>query len=198
MQALIIIDPQMDFCPGGALAVADGDSIMPVINNHMDDFELIVITQDWHPKGHSSFASSHPNHNAYDTVSMPYGDQILWPDHCIAGTNGAAFHPALMVDRANAVIRKGCNPAVDSYSAFFENDRKSATGLAGLLQERGVDSVLMLGLATDFCVAWSALDGAKLGLDVRVDLSACRAIDLDGSLDAALDNMHKAGVTIIA
>lgn len=198
MNALIVIDPQIDFCPGGALAVQGGDSIMPEINQRLDKFETAIVTQDWHPSGHSSFASSYPGQSAFGVVEMPYGDQVLWPDHCIAGTKGAEFHPELVVNKVDAIIRKGRNPQIDSYSAFFENDRRTPTGLAGLLRERGCKALTMVGLATDFCVAWSAIDGANLGFAVEVDLEACRAIDLDGSLDKALSDMRAAGVTILS
>ena len=197
MKALVVIDPQIDFCPGGALAVADGDSIMQPINAMMDAFDMVILTQDWHPQGHSSFASSHEGAAPFTLTEMPYGPQVLWPDHCIQGSEGAAFHPALDTDRADAVIRKGTNPAVDSYSAFFENDKATVTGLAGLLRERGCEDLTMVGLATDYCVAWSALDGVSNGFRVDVRLPACRAIDLDGSLDKALADMRAAGVTLV-
>ena len=195
-QALIVVDPQIDFCPGGALAVADGDSIMPYINAMMPSFDKIFITQDWHPAGHSSFASQHEGAMPYSVINMPYGSQTLWPDHCIAGSAGADFHPDLNSDYAAAIIRKGMNPMVDSYSAFFENDKITTTGLGDLLHAHDVASVTLVGLATDFCVAWSALDAAKLGFDVTLDLKACRAINLNGSLDNALDAMRSAGVTL--
>ena len=197
MKALVVIDPQIDFCPGGALAVADGDGIMQPINAMMDAFDMVILTQDWHPQGHSSFASSHEGAAPFTLTEMPYGPQVLWPDHCIQGSEGAAFHPALDTDSADAVIRKGTNPAVDSYSAFFENDKATVTGLAGLLRERGCEDLTMVGLATDYCVAWSALDGVANGFRVDVRLPACRAIDLDGSLDKALADMRAAGVTLV-
>jgi nicotinamidase/pyrazinamidase len=197
MKALVVIDPQNDFCPGGSLAVADGDSIMQPINAMMDAFDLVILTQDWHPEGHSSFASSHEGAAPFTLTDMPYGPQVLWPDHCIQGSDGAAFHPALDTVRADAVIRKGTNPAVDSYSAFFENDKATATGLAGLLRDRGCEDITMVGLATDYCVAWSALDGVANGFRVDVRLPACRAIDLDGSLDKALADMRAAGVSLV-
>ena len=198
MKALVVIDPQNDFCPGGALAVADGDSIMQPINAMMGAFDLVILTQDWHPQGHSSFASSHDGAAPFSLTEMPYGPQVLWPDHCIQGSDGAAFHPALDTARADAVIRKGSNPAVDSYSAFFENDKATATGLAGLLRDRGCTDLTMVGLATDYCVAWSALDGVANGFRVEVRLPACRAIDLDGSLDTSLANMRAAGVELVS
>ena len=196
MKALIVSDPQNDFCPGGALAVDGGDRIMPQINAMMDDFDMVVLTQDWHPADHSSFASSHDGADPFTLTEMPYGPQVLWPDHCIQASAGADFHPSLNTDRADAIIRKGMNPAVDSYSAFFENDKTTATGLAGLLNGRGCSDLTMVGLATDYCVAWSALDGAAQDFNVEVVLSACRAIDLDGSLDAALANMRAAGISL--
>jgi len=195
--ALLVIDVQNDFCPGGLLAVADGDQVVPVINKMMGAFDLVVATQDWHPAGHLSFASAHPDRSVFDMVQMPYGDQVLWPDHCVQGSDGAQFHPDLNADPAALIIRKGMNPAIDSYSAFFENDRKTATGLHGFLQSQGVDQVTIVGLATDYCVNYSAQDAATLGYRVRVDLSACRAIDLNGSLQAALDDMAGLGVEVI-
>ena len=198
MKALVVIDPQNDFCPGGALAVAEGDSIMQPINEMMGAFDLVILTQDWHPQGHSSFASSHGGAAPFSLTDMPYGPQVLWPDHCIQGSDSAAFHPALDTVRADAVIRKGSNPAVDSYSAFFENDKATATGLAGLLRDRGCEDLTMVGLATDYCVAWSALDGVANGFRVEVRLPACRAINLDGSLDKSLADMRAAGVTLMA
>jgi nicotinamidase/pyrazinamidase len=198
MKALVVIDPQNDFCPGGALAVADGDSIMQPINEMMGAFDLVILTQDWHPEGHSSFASSHHGAAPFTLTDMAYGPQVLWPDHCIQASQGAAFHPALNTARADAVIRKGTNAAVDSYSAFFENDKATATGLAGLLRDRGCEELTMVGLATDYCVAWSALDGVANGFRVEVRLPACRAIDLDGSLDKALADMRQAGVTLVS
>ena len=196
MKCLVVIDPQNDFCPGGALAVGGGDEIMPSINAMMADHDLVVLTQDWHPKGHSSFASSHDGKAPLELIEMPYGPQVLWPDHCIQGSDGAAFHAALDTSSAAAIIRKGMNPDVDSYSAFFENDKVTPTGLSGFLRDRGCTNLTMAGLATDFCVAWSALDGVAQGFDVTVKLSSCRGIDFDGSLDAALENMRNAGVKL--
>lgn len=194
--ALIVIDVQNDFCPGGALAVTDGDQVVPGINDLMTQADAVVLTQDWHPAGHSSFASSHQGHDPYALIQMPYGPQVLWPDHCIQGSPGAAFHADLKTDRADMVIRKGYNPAIDSYSAFFENDHKTPTGLEGYLRTRGIDTLTMVGLATDFCVNFSAVDAAKLGFDVTVRMDLCRAIDLDGSLIAAVEGMKAAGVTL--
>ena len=194
-KALIVIDVQNDFCPGGALAVPEGDTIVPAINRMMQDFDTVILTQDWHPAGHSSFASSHGGKSPFETTPMPYGVQVLWPDHCVQGTDGAAFHSDLKTD-ADLIIRKGFRPQIDSYSAFFENDQTTPTGLHGYLKERGIKELTMVGLATDFCVAFSALDAARLGYQVHVDLSACRAIDMDGSLDVALTKMQDAGVTL--
>ncbi len=196
-KALIVIDVQNDFCPGGALAVPEGDTIVAGINAAMAGADAVILTQDWHPAGHSSFASSHDGKAPYETVDMPYGTQVLWPDHCVQGSQGAAFHPALKADAADMIIRKGYNPAIDSYSAFFENDRSTPTGLHGYLQTRGITTVQMVGLATDFCVQFSALDAAALGYDVSVALDLCRGIDLEGSLAASLTAMRDAGVTLI-
>lgn len=197
-KALIVIDIQNDFCPGGALAVAGGDAIIPRVNALMDDFPVRVLTQDWHPAGHSSFAANHPGAQPFGLIDMPYGPQVLWPVHCVQGTNGAAFHPALKTDPADLVIRKGFRPAIDSYSAFFENDHETPTGLEGYLRTRGVTDLTIVGLATDFCVAYSAIDAAKLGFAVTVLEGACRAIDLDGSLDTARADMRAAGVRLEA
>jgi len=194
--ALIVIDMQNDFCPGGALAVAEGDQIVPGINALMGQFAAVILTQDWHPAGHSSFASSHPGKAPFETAEMAYGTQVLWPAHCVQGTPGAAFHMALDTTRADIIIRKGFNPAIDSYSAFFENDRETATGLHGYLQTRGIDRLTMVGLATDFCVNFSAVDAARLGYAVTVREALCRAIDLDGSLAQARRGMRGAGVRV--
>jgi nicotinamidase/pyrazinamidase len=191
---LLIIDVQNDFCPGGALAVAGGDAVVPVINRLAERFAHIALTQDWHPRGHSSFATSHPGSAPFETVSMPYGQQTLWPDHCVQGTPGAAFHPQLATERAELVIRKGFRPEIDSYSAFYENDRRTATGLAGYLRERGLRRIFLAGLATDFCVHYSAVDARRLGFEAVVVEAGCRAIDLAGSLDAAWAAMAAAGV----
>jgi nicotinamidase/pyrazinamidase len=195
-QALIVIDMQNDFCPGGALAVPGGDGIVEGINALMDAFGAVILTQDWHPEGHSSFASSHPGRAPLEMTEMPYGPQVLWPDHCVQGSPGAAFHPALDTHRADLILRKGFRAAIDSYSAFFENDRHTPTGLHGYLQERGISELTLVGLATDFCVSYSALDAARLGYDVLVREGLCRAIDHDGSLEAAVDAMKDAGVRI--
>lgn len=196
MSALIVIDVQNDFCPDGALAVADGDSIIPGINALASESDAVAFTQDWHPADHSSFASQHEGKDPYETVEMPYGTQVLWPDHCIIGSNGAAFHSELNVDRAELIIRKGFRRGIDSYSAFFENDHSTPTGLEGYLRTRGITTLTLVGLATDFCVAYSAIDAAKLGFDVSVRMDLCRAIDLNGSLAAAQDQMRDAGVTL--
>jgi nicotinamidase/pyrazinamidase len=194
--ALLVIDVQNDFCPGGALAVPGGDTIVAGINALMADFAAVILTQDWHPAGHSSFASSHPGRVPLEMVTMPYGPQVLWPDHCVQATRGAAFHPALDTNRADLIIRKGMNAAIDSYSAFFENDRTTPTGLDGYLRSRGIDQLTMVGLATDFCVHYSAVDAARLGYSVRVAQELCRAIDLSGSLAAAQSAMRTCGVTL--
>jgi len=196
-EALIVIDVQRDFCPGGALAVAGGDDIVPGINALMDEFGTVVLTQDWHPAGHSSFASTHPGVAPYASVAMPYGPQTLWPDHCIQGSPGATFHPALRTDPAALVIRKGMNPAIDSYSAFFENDHVTPTGLDGFLRTRGITTLTLCGLATDYCVNFSAVDSARLGFAVTVRADLSRAIDLGGSLAAAQAGMTAKGVRLI-
>lgn len=193
-QALIIIDVQNDFCPGGALAVGNGDEVVPIINRLSEQFETCLLTQDWHPADHRSFASNHEGGEAFSVVDMPYGPQVLWPDHCIQGTPGAAFHTDLETDRADLIVRKGFRPAIDSYSAFFENDHTTATGLSGYLRERSINEVYLAGLATDFCVRFSAVDAVKLGLKVTLIEDACRAIDLDGSLAVAMQDMSDHGV----
>ena len=195
-EALIVIDLQNDFCPGGALAVAGGDEIVPLVNRLIGSFEHVVLTQDWHPAGHSSFASTHAGQAPFAAVQMAYGSQTLWPDHCVQGTPGAEFHRDLAWTKAELVIRKGFRKAIDSYSAFYENDRKTPTGLAGYLRERGLTKLALVGLATDFCVAYSALDAARLGFDTTVLLDACRAIDLNGSLATARRQMQLAGVSL--
>ena len=194
--ALIVIDVQNDFCPGGALGVAEGHEVVAAINRIAPAFRVRVLTQDWHPRQHSSFADNHPGAAAFSTKEMAYGTQVLWPAHCVQGTPGAAFHPGLDTSTADLVLRKGFRPEIDSYSAFFENDHATPTGLAGYLRDRGVRRVWLAGLATDFCVAWSAIDA--LGRDFAVVLveDACRAIDLDGSLAAAMRQMRTGGVTI--
>ncbi len=194
--ALIVIDVQNDFCPGGALAVAGGDEVVAPINAMMGDFDAVILTQDWHPAGHSSFASSHTGKSPFEVIEMPYGPQVLWPDHCVQGSQGAEFHPDLRTD-ADLIIRKGFRSAIDSYSAFFENDQTTPTGLKGYLETRGLSRVTLVGLATDFCVHYSAVDAARLGLDVTVRLDACRGIDMDGSMAAAEQAMRQAGVKLV-
>lgn len=195
--ALLVIDVQNDFTPGGQLAVPEGDRIVPLINRLARQFKQVVIAQDWHPAGHASFASSHPGRQPYDVIQLPYGEQTLWPDHCIQGSRGAEFHSGLDLPHAQLIIRKGCNPDIDSYSAFLEADRVTTTGLAGYLKERGIDTVYMVGLALDFCVMFSALDARAAGFNTSVVLDACRAIDLNGSLATAIERMQVAGVGLI-
>ncbi|CDF94427.1 MULTISPECIES: bifunctional nicotinamidase/pyrazinamidase [unclassified Pseudomonas] len=195
--ALLVIDVQNDFIPGGPLAVPGGDEIVPLINRLGHSFNQVVLAQDWHPAGHASFASSHPGKQPFDTTQLPYGEQTLWPDHCIQGSQGAALHLALDLPHAQLIIRKGCNPDIDSYSAFMEADRQTPTGLAGYLKERGVDTVYVVGLALDFCVMFTALDARIAGFNAVVVLDACRGIDIEGSLDAALRRMQQAGVQLI-
>ncbi len=191
---LIIVDVQNDFCPGGALEVPAGDEVVPVINRLARQFTHRILTQDWHPLGHLSFASSHPGKAPFQTVTLTYGDQVLWPDHCVQGTDGADFHPELEVEGAELVLRKGFRRELDSYSAFFENDRSTHTGLAGYLRDRGFERVYLSGLATDYCVGWSALDARREGFEVYLIEDACRGIDLDGSLEKALTAMDEAGI----
>lgn len=195
-QALIVIDVQNDFCPGGALAVAQGDAIIPQINALMTQFQTVVLTQDWHPPDHSSFAANHLGAAAFSAVQMPYGAQTLWPAHCVQGTKGAAFHPALHSDLAQLIVRKGFRAGIDSYSALFENDKTTPTGLDGYLRARGIKGVTLVGLATDFCVAFSALDSVAQGFEVTVLQDACRAIDLAGSLAHQQRAMAAAGVVL--
>ncbi|OYU17169.1 MAG: nicotinamidase [Rhodobacteraceae bacterium PARR1] len=194
--ALIVIDIQNDFCPGGALAVADGDAIIPRVNAMMAEFPTVVLTQDWHPRHHASFAANHPGAAPFSLTEMPYGPQVLWPVHCVQATEGADFHPGLATDPAHLVIRKGFRAQIDSYSAFFENDRSTTTGLDGYLKARGITAVTLVGLATDYCVAYSALDAVRLGYSVRVLMGACRAIDLNGSLATMTEQMRAAGVAL--
>lgn len=195
-QALIVIDLQNDFCPGGSLAVGGGDEIIPQINGLLAAFAVRVLTQDWHPADHTSFAANHPGAAAFSMVQMDYGPQVLWPVHCVQGSPGAAFHPGLQTDQANLVIRKGFRAAIDSYSAFFENDRRTPTGLEGYLRSRGVRALTLVGLALDFCVAYSALDAARLGFGVTVLQGASRAINLNGSLADMRGQMLAAGVRL--
>ena len=192
--ALLVIDMQYDFLPGGALAVADGDAVLPVINRLGAAFARVIVTQDWHPAGHISFASSHAGRAPFESIALPYGPQTLWPNHCVQGSHGAQLHADLDVPHAQLILRKGCNSGIDSYSAFLEADRTTTTGLAGYLKERGIDTVFVVGLALDFCVAWSAQDARAAGFVTYVIEDACRAIDMNGSLEAAWGAMSAAGV----
>ncbi|MCP4070552.1 MAG: bifunctional nicotinamidase/pyrazinamidase [Hyphomicrobiales bacterium] len=194
--ALLMIDIQNDFCPGGALAVEGGDEVVAAVNSMQRDYDVLVLTQDWHPADHSSFAQNHQGAEPFSITTMPYGDQVLWPTHCVQGSHGAEFHRDLVIDRADLIIRKGFRSEIDSYSAFFENDRQTRTGLTGYLRDRGVKNVVLTGLATDFCVYYSAMDALKSGFKVKLITNACRAIDMDGSLASALDAMRAAGVEI--
>lgn len=196
--AFAAIDVQNDFCPGGALAVAQGDQVVPLINRMMPQFPVKVLTQDWHPADHFSFAANSPGAEPFSLIDAPYGPQVMWPIHCVQGGVGAEFHPQLKTDCADLIIRKGYRSHIDSYSAFFENDHATPTGLEGYLRERGVKSLVMAGLATDFCVRFSAVDAAKLGFDVTVLEDGCRAIDMDGSLAAAMAEMADHGVAVIS
>jgi nicotinamidase/pyrazinamidase len=195
---LLVVDVQNDFCAGGALAVPGGDEVVVKINRLATAFAHVLLTQDWHPPGHSSFASQHPGHRPFDTIQLPYGAQTLWPDHCLQGSHGAELHPELAIPRAELILRKGYRPEVDSYSAFYENDRRTPTGLAGYLRERGLRRLFLVGLATDYCVHYSALDGRREGFEVVLLLDACRGLDTQGSLDKALKAMRAAGVEIRA
>lgn len=198
MKALLIVDVQNDFCPGGALEVPNGDEIIPTINKLSESFDHVLQTQDWHPEGHSSFASSHPGKEPFETIEMPYGEQVLWPDHCVQGSEGADFHPDLNTTRSQLVVRKGFRKNIDSYSAFYENDDTTKTGLTGYLHDRGIDTLYAVGLATDFCVKWSVVDGCKEGFEVYVVEDAVRGIDIDGSVDQAWQDMQEAGATRIS
>ncbi|MGD0520358.1 MAG: bifunctional nicotinamidase/pyrazinamidase [Terracidiphilus sp.] len=194
---LVVIDVQNDFCSGGALAVADGDAVIEVIHRIAPKFEHMILTQDWHPAGHSSFASAHPGKKPFEQIELSYGAQTLWPDHCIQGSKGAEFHPALRLPQAELILRKGFRPRIDSYSAFFENDRVTPTGLAGYLEERNLTRVFLVGLAYDYCVGYSALDARRLGLQAVVIRDACRAIDLEGSVARIEAEFDQAGVMLI-
>jgi nicotinamidase/pyrazinamidase len=196
-KALIVIDVQNDFCPGGALAVDEGDQVVPVINQLMGQFDHVILTQDWHTADHSSFASQHPGKAPFEEIEMAYGSQTLWPDHCVQGSHGADFHPELNLMPAELIIRKGFRTEIDSYSAFFENDHVTPTGLTGYLRERGLSELTFVGLATDFCVAYSALDAVGQGFSARVLLEACRGIDLMGSMETMIGKMKAAGVDLI-
>ena len=194
MQALIIIDVQNDFCPGGKLPVPNGDEVIEPINSLSSYFPLVIQTQDWHPLDHASFASNHSDKKPYETIELHYGTQVLWPNHCVIGSRGAAFHPELDITRTHLTIRKGYRTAIDSYSAFFENDQKTPTGLKGYLKEMNIDTVFLAGLATDFCVKWTALDATKEGLEVYVIDDAVKGIDLEGSVEKAKNEMRISGV----
>ncbi|BAO86331.1 nicotinamidase [Caballeronia cordobensis] len=191
---LLVVDIQNDFMPGGALAVARGDEVVPVVNRLARAFSHVVLTQDWHPRSHVSFAANHAGRQPFETMTLPYGEQVLWPVHCVQDTDGAALHRDLHVPHARLVVRKGHHEHVDSYSAFVEADRVTPTGLEGYLRDVGATRVWLAGLATDYCVAWSALDARAAGFEVNVIEDACRAIDLNGSLDKAWQDMHAAGV----
>jgi nicotinamidase/pyrazinamidase len=195
-EILVVVDVQNDFCPGGALAVPDGDAIVPSVNRLAAQFAHVILTQDWHPPEHSSFAGSHPGKRPFETIEASYGTQILWPEHCVQETRGAAFHPRLSVPHAELVLRKGFLHSIDSYSAFRENDRRTPTGLAAYLRERGFERLTLCGLATDFCVFYSAIDARAAGFEVTLATEACRGIDLDGSLRRAIGAMAEAGVML--
>ena len=195
---LLVIDVQNGFCAGGALEVPGGDEIVPLINRIAKRFGHVALTQDWHTVGHASFASAHPGRKPFETIELAYGPQVLWPDHCIQGSQSAAFHPDLDIPHAELILRKGFHPEIDSYSAFYENDRRTPTGLAGYLRERGLERLFLAGIATDYCVAYSGLDARREGFAVTVIEDACRGIDLDGSLATALAQMRNAGVAIVA
>jgi len=195
---LIVVDIQNDFCPGGALSVPRGDEVVPIVNRLAARFRHVVLTQDWHPAGHFSFASSHAGKKPYDTIAASYGPQVLWPDHCVQGTPGAAFHSSLHIPHAALVLRKGTDAAIDSYSTFYENDRKTPTGLVGYLRERGFSRVFLAGLAFDFCVRYSAEDARREGFAVFVFEDACRGIDVDGSVAATRASLAALGVRCIS
>lgn len=198
MEALLIIDVQNDFCPGGALEVPNGDEIIPVINQLSEQFEIVLQTQDWHPQGHSSFASSHQGKTPFETIEMPYGEQVLWPDHCVQGSEGAKFHPNLNTENSQLIVRKGFRKQIDSYSSFYENDGETTTGLTGYLKARDIDILYAVGLATDFCVKWSVMDGIKEGFDLHVVEDAVKGIDIEGSVDQAWQEMLDQGANKIS
>jgi len=193
---LIVVDVQNDFCPGGHLAVPGGHEVVPLINRIAHGFKHVVLTQDWHPKGHLSFASSHAGQAPFGQIDMPYGPQTLWPDHCIQQTPGAAFHEGLDIPHAELIVRKGFRREIDSYSAFFENDHKTPTGLAGYLKERGFTKTVCVGLAFDFCVRYSAEDAKSVGFETEVIEAACRAIDLNGSAEATRKSLAERGIVL--
>jgi nicotinamidase/pyrazinamidase len=196
--ALLVVDLQNDFCPGGALAVAGGDQVIPVIHAIAPRFDHIILTQDWHSPHHQSFASAHPGKRPFEQIELSYGAQTLWPDHCVQGTTGADFHPALRLTQAELILRKGFRQQIDSYSGFFENDRTTATGLGGYLRDRGFARVFLAGLAYDYCVGYSALDARRLGFDAVIVRDACRAIDLKGSVARIESEFAAAGITLIS
>src|SRR5262249_11008563 len=196
--ALLVVDLQIDFCPNGALAVPRGDEVVGIVNRLAAKFRNVVLTQDWHPAGHLSFASAHPGRAPYETIAMPYGPQVLWPDHCVQGTHGAAFHSDLQIPHAGLVMRKGIDRAIDSYSALYENDRTTPTGLTGYLHERGIKRLFLAGLALDFCVRYSAEDAVREGFAVTVIEDACRSIDVQGSMAASRASFAIHGVVCIA
>lgn len=198
MEALLIVDVQNDFCPGGALEVPNGDEIIPVINQLSEQFDIVVQTQDWHPQGHSSFASSHQDKAPFETIEMPYGEQVLWPDHCVQGSKGAQFHPDLNTKNSQLIVRKGFRKQIDSYSAFYENDGETTTGLTGYLKARNIDTLYAVGLATDFCVKWSVVDGIKEGFELHVVEDAVKGIDIEGSVDQAWQEMLDQGAQKIS
>ncbi len=195
---LLVVDMQNDFCPGGALAVPQGDHVVPLINRLAQRFSHVVLTQDWHPRGHNSFASAHPGKAPFGTITVAYGPQVLWPDHCIQGTAGADFHKDLRIPHAELVLRKGFRPAIDSYSAFYENDHKTPTGLSGYLRERGLKRVVLAGLAFDFCVRYSAEDARREGFEAVVAQDACRGIDINGSMAETRGSFATSGVEVVA
>ena len=197
MNALLIVDVQNDFCPGGALEVPNGDQVVPVINKLTEQFDNIVQTQDWHPKGHYSFASTYDGKEPFETTQLEYGEQVLWPDHCVQNSKGAEFHPDLKTKPSQMIVRKGFRTHIDSYSAFYENDHKTKTGLTGYLKDRNIDTLYVGGLATDFCVKWSVIDGCKEGFKVYVIEDAIKGIDIEGSVDQALKEMKDAGAEFI-
>lgn len=197
MKALLVVDIQNDFCPGGALAVPDGDEIIPTVNKLINQFDNVIQTQDWHPEGHSSFASSHQNKEPFDTIEVDYGSQVLWPKHCVQNSFGAEFHPELNTLKTQVIIRKGFRKSIDSYSTFFENDQKTTTGLTGYLKQRGLTDLFTVGLATDFCVKWSILDGIDEGFNMHIVKDAVKGIDLEGSLDQAWKEMKEKGVHVV-
>lgn len=198
MKALLIVDVQNDFCPGGALEVPNGNQIISTINRLSEQFDVVIQTQDWHPEGHSSFAESHQGKEPFETIEMPYGEQVLWPDHCVQGSQGADFHADLETNRSQLIIRKGFRKDIDSYSAFYENDDETTTGLTGYLRQRDIDTLYAVGLATDFCVKWSVVDGIKEGFDVFVVEDAVKGIDIEGSVDQAWNEMLEKGAQKIS